>query len=63
MVGATGFANILASAVGLFTWTLGHKNGAGVQGEAVQGTLPIEVQAVAGDQLLGHEHEDFFYVL
>lgn len=30
-----------ASAVSLFTWPLGDKNGTGVQGEGVQGVLPI----------------------
>lgn len=50
-------------AVGLLTGRLGCENWAGIQGQAVQATVPIQVQTVAGDQLPGHEHEDFLYVL
>lgn len=52
-----------ASAVGLFTRPLGHKNWTGVQGEVILGTLSVQVEAVAGNQLSGHEHEDFIDVL
>lgn len=49
--------------MGLFARPLGHQHGTGVQGQGIEGAVPVQMQAVPGDQLPGHEHEDFVYVL
>ena len=41
----------------------GREDRTGLQGEAAQGALPIQGQAVAGHQLPGHQHEDLVDVL
>lgn len=52
-----------ARAVGLLLRPLGRENRPGIQGQVIQSALAKQVQAVAGDQLPGHQHKDLVYVL